>query len=75
MPSVEIIQSASDWVNALSALGSSLVTFIGIIGALLAAITHAVALLPKDKFGFAYDVLKLLAGNYGHAANAGEEKE
>ncbi|MGZ4968058.1 MAG: hypothetical protein ACXV8O_01465 [Methylobacter sp.] len=69
------IQAASELVSSLSELGSALVTFIGVAGTLLTAITHAVALIPKDKFGFAYGIFRYLAGNYGHAANAPKDGE
>lgn len=63
------IQAASELVNSLSTFGSALISLLGVVGALITAITHAVAIIPKDKFGFAYELLKILAGNYGHAEN------
>jgi len=56
------IQNATDFINAL-------IAFIGAVGTLVTVITHAVALIPRDQFGAAYGILKLLAGNYGHAEN------
>lgn len=62
------IQTSTDFINALIAL-------IAALGTLMTAITHAVAVIPKDKFGAVYAIFKLLAGNYGHAENINHNED
>lgn len=63
------INAAKETVEATNGLMNTLIMTIGIIGAIITAIAHTIALVPKEWFGSLHGALSKIAGNYGNAEN------